>query len=166
MQSLSDGRAKISKPKTDASPTHSSNTFPSPVSLSIEIYFGLRLAYPAGDGSAAILRVNTDRGPSNGPFEDLLINARVCWLWHWAVARVKYFLSAEVAPHMVRTRRPQPHARSVIQLQPATNQKLGAAIIGVKGGAMMSHVQLTMMGKQPYTALRDGIFARPTLWKL
>jgi hypothetical protein len=56
VQSLSDGCGKISKPKTDASPTHSSNTFPSPVSLSTEICFGLRLAYPAGDGSAAILR--------------------------------------------------------------------------------------------------------------
>src|SRR6266852_1538017 len=48
--------AKISRPKTDASPTHSSNAFPSPVSLSTEICFGLRLVYPAGDGSAAILR--------------------------------------------------------------------------------------------------------------
>jgi hypothetical protein len=56
VQSLSDGCVKISKPKTDASLTHSSNTFPSPVSLSTEICFGLRLAYPAGDGSAAILR--------------------------------------------------------------------------------------------------------------
>src|ERR1019366_1943390 len=42
--------------KIGASPTHSSNTLPSPVSLSTEICFGLRLAYPAGDGSAAILR--------------------------------------------------------------------------------------------------------------
>jgi hypothetical protein len=45
VQSLSDSCGKISKPKTDASPTHSSNTFPSPVSLSTEICFGLRLAY-------------------------------------------------------------------------------------------------------------------------
>jgi hypothetical protein len=37
-------------------PTHSSNTFPSPASLGAEICFGLRLAYPAGEGSAAILR--------------------------------------------------------------------------------------------------------------
>jgi hypothetical protein len=51
VQSLSDGSGKISKPKTDVSPTHSSNTFPSPVSLSTEISFGLRLAYPAGDGT-------------------------------------------------------------------------------------------------------------------
>ena len=36
MQSLSDGRGKIAKPKTDASPTHSSNVFPSPVSLSAD----------------------------------------------------------------------------------------------------------------------------------
>jgi pyruvate/2-oxoglutarate dehydrogenase complex dihydrolipoamide dehydrogenase (E3) component len=40
---------------------------------------------------------------------------------------------------------------------------MGAAILGVKGEAIMSHVQLAMTGKLPYTALRDGIFAHPTL---
>ena len=55
MQGLSDGRGKVPKPKKMALP-HSSNTLPSPVSLSTEICFGLRLAYPDGDGSATILR--------------------------------------------------------------------------------------------------------------
>jgi len=50
VQSLSDGCGTISKPNTDAFPTHSSNTCPSPVSLSTEICFGLRLAYTARDG--------------------------------------------------------------------------------------------------------------------
>jgi hypothetical protein len=36
VQNLSDGRGKIPKPKTDASPTHSSDTFPSPVLLGTE----------------------------------------------------------------------------------------------------------------------------------
>jgi hypothetical protein len=48
VQGLSGGRGKIPKPKTDASQTHSSDIFPSPVSLGTEICFGLRLAYPAG----------------------------------------------------------------------------------------------------------------------
>jgi len=44
-----------------------------------------------------------------------------------------------------------------------TNQILGASILGIEGGEVMSAIELAMMGKLPYTALRDGIFAHPTL---
>jgi pyruvate/2-oxoglutarate dehydrogenase complex dihydrolipoamide dehydrogenase (E3) component len=44
-----------------------------------------------------------------------------------------------------------------------TNQILGAAILGVEGGEIMSLVELAMMGKLPYTVLRDAVFAHPTL---
>lgn len=44
-----------------------------------------------------------------------------------------------------------------------TKEILGAAILGVEGGEIMSMLQIAMMGKVPYTALRDGIFAHPTL---
>ncbi len=44
-----------------------------------------------------------------------------------------------------------------------TKQILGAAILGVEGGEIMSMLQIAMMGKVPYTTLRDGIFAHPTL---
>jgi len=44
-----------------------------------------------------------------------------------------------------------------------TEQILGAAILGVDGGEVMSMVQIAMMGKLPYTALRDGVFAHPNL---
>ncbi|MHB8621449.1 MAG: FAD-dependent oxidoreductase, partial [Chloroflexota bacterium] len=40
---------------------------------------------------------------------------------------------------------------------------LGCAILGVFGGEMMSLFEVAMMGKLPYTALREGIFAHPTL---
>jgi len=40
---------------------------------------------------------------------------------------------------------------------------LGAAILGVEGGEVMSVLQVAMMGDLPYTALRDGVFAHPTL---
>ncbi len=40
---------------------------------------------------------------------------------------------------------------------------LGAAILGIEGGEVMSALQIAMMGKLPYTALRDGTFAHPTL---
>lgn len=44
-----------------------------------------------------------------------------------------------------------------------TEQILGAAILGVDGGEVMSMVQIAMMGKLPYTALRDAVFAHPNL---
>jgi len=43
------------------------------------------------------------------------------------------------------------------------NQILGAAILGIEGGEIMSALEIAMMGKLPYTALRDGTFAHPTL---
>jgi pyruvate/2-oxoglutarate dehydrogenase complex dihydrolipoamide dehydrogenase (E3) component len=44
-----------------------------------------------------------------------------------------------------------------------TEQILGCAILGLEGGEIASLVQVAMMGKLPYTALRDGIFSHPTL---
>ncbi len=46
---------------------------------------------------------------------------------------------------------------------PDTKQILGGAFLGVEGGEIMSMVEIAMLGKLPYTALRDGIFAHPTL---
>ena len=43
------------------------------------------------------------------------------------------------------------------------NQILGFAALAMEGGEIMAAVQIAMMGKIPYTALRDGIFAHPTL---
>ncbi|MGQ0548298.1 MAG: mercuric reductase [Armatimonadota bacterium] len=44
-----------------------------------------------------------------------------------------------------------------------TKQILGCAILGIAGGEIMSIVQLAMMGKIPYTVIRDTIFSHPTL---
>lgn len=44
-----------------------------------------------------------------------------------------------------------------------TNHILGCAILGLEGGELMSMIQIAMLGNLPYTALRDGIFAHPTL---
>jgi pyruvate/2-oxoglutarate dehydrogenase complex dihydrolipoamide dehydrogenase (E3) component len=44
-----------------------------------------------------------------------------------------------------------------------TDQILGAAVLGIEGGEIMSMLQLAMMGKIPFTTLRDAIFAHPTL---
>lgn len=40
---------------------------------------------------------------------------------------------------------------------------IGAAVLGLEGGEVMSQLQLAMMGGLPYTALRDAVFAHPTL---
>jgi pyruvate/2-oxoglutarate dehydrogenase complex dihydrolipoamide dehydrogenase (E3) component len=44
-----------------------------------------------------------------------------------------------------------------------TNQILGAAILGIEGGELMSMLEIAMFGKLPFTVLRDAIFAHPTL---
>ena len=44
-----------------------------------------------------------------------------------------------------------------------TNQILGCAVLGIEGGEIMAMMQIAMMGKLPFTALRDGVFAHPTL---
>jgi pyruvate/2-oxoglutarate dehydrogenase complex dihydrolipoamide dehydrogenase (E3) component len=44
-----------------------------------------------------------------------------------------------------------------------TNQILGCAILGMEGGEVMTVLQIAMIGKLPYTVIRDGIFAHPTL---
>lgn len=44
-----------------------------------------------------------------------------------------------------------------------TQQILGCAILGIEGGEIMAVIQVAMMGKLPYTALKEGVFAHPTL---
>jgi pyruvate/2-oxoglutarate dehydrogenase complex dihydrolipoamide dehydrogenase (E3) component len=45
----------------------------------------------------------------------------------------------------------------------ASDQILGFAVLGLEGGELMSVVEVAMMGKLPYTALRDATLAHPTL---
>jgi len=44
-----------------------------------------------------------------------------------------------------------------------TNQIVGAAVLGIEGGEVMAVLQTAMMGKLPYTSLRDATYAHPTL---
>ena len=44
-----------------------------------------------------------------------------------------------------------------------TQQILGCAILGVEGGEIMTIIQVAMIGKLPYTALKEGTFTHPTL---
>lgn len=40
---------------------------------------------------------------------------------------------------------------------------LGAAILGLEGGELMSMIHIAMLGDMPFTVLRDAAFAHPTL---
>ncbi|HLF83870.1 MAG TPA: mercuric reductase [Blastocatellia bacterium] len=44
-----------------------------------------------------------------------------------------------------------------------TKQILGCAVLGVEGGELMAMLQIAMLGRVPYTALKEAIFAHPTL---
>ena len=42
-------------------------------------------------------------------------------------------------------------------------QILGYACLGIEGGELMNMVEIAMLGKVPYTVLKEAIFAHPTL---
>jgi pyruvate/2-oxoglutarate dehydrogenase complex dihydrolipoamide dehydrogenase (E3) component len=44
-----------------------------------------------------------------------------------------------------------------------SGQLLGAAVLGVEGGELMAVLQMAMIGKLHFSALREGIFAHPTM---
>jgi pyruvate/2-oxoglutarate dehydrogenase complex dihydrolipoamide dehydrogenase (E3) component len=44
-----------------------------------------------------------------------------------------------------------------------SDQILGAAVLGIEGGEVMAMLQLAMMGRLPFTTLREAVFAHPTL---
>jgi pyruvate/2-oxoglutarate dehydrogenase complex dihydrolipoamide dehydrogenase (E3) component len=44
-----------------------------------------------------------------------------------------------------------------------SGQILGAAILCIEGGEIMAVIETAIMAAMPYTRLRDGIWAHPTL---
>jgi pyruvate/2-oxoglutarate dehydrogenase complex dihydrolipoamide dehydrogenase (E3) component len=50
-----------------------------------------------------------------------------------------------------------------VLVEDTTDQILSCAILGMEGGELMAMIEIAMMGKLPYTTLRDAIFAHPTL---
>jgi len=48
-------------------------------------------------------------------------------------------------------------------VDPETDKLLGAAVLGLEGGEIISVLQVAMMGGLPYTALRDATLSHPTL---
>ena len=56
---------------------------------------------------------------------------------------------------------PRGFIKAVVDVE--TRQILGAAVLAVEGGEIMSMLEIAMMARLPYTALEDGIFAHPAL---
>jgi len=50
-----------------------------------------------------------------------------------------------------------------VLVDPDSKHILGCGVFGIEGGEIMAMLQIAMMAGLPYTALRDGIFAHPTL---
>jgi pyruvate/2-oxoglutarate dehydrogenase complex dihydrolipoamide dehydrogenase (E3) component len=44
-----------------------------------------------------------------------------------------------------------------------SGQILGYACLGIEGGELMNMVEIAMLGKAPYTTLKEAIFAHPML---
>jgi len=44
-----------------------------------------------------------------------------------------------------------------------TDRIVGAVVLGIEGGEVMAVLQMAMMGRLPYTALRDAVFAHPSI---
>ncbi len=57
--------------------------------------------------------------------------------------------------------RDQGFMKAIVDAQ--TDQILGFACLGFNGGELMGAVQMAMLGKLSYKALRNGVFAHPTL---
>ncbi len=59
----------------------------------------------------------------------------------------------------LETAEPRGFIKAIVDVE--SKQILGAAVLAVEGGEIMSMLEIAMMGKLPYTALEDGIFAHP-----
>ena len=57
----------------------------------------------------------------------------------------------------------EPRGMMKAVVDPTTKHILGFTVLGIEGGEIMAMVELAMMGRLPYTTLRDAVFAHPTL---
>jgi pyruvate/2-oxoglutarate dehydrogenase complex dihydrolipoamide dehydrogenase (E3) component len=56
---------------------------------------------------------------------------------------------------------PRGMMKAIVDAQ--SDQILGCAILGIQGGEMMALIETAMMGNLPYTALKEAVYAHPTL---
>jgi pyruvate/2-oxoglutarate dehydrogenase complex dihydrolipoamide dehydrogenase (E3) component len=70
-------------------------------------------------------------------------------------------LPMHAVPRALETGETRGFMKAIVDAE--TQHILGCAILGVEGGEIMTIIQVAMMGKQPYTALKEAIFTHPTL---
>ncbi len=70
-------------------------------------------------------------------------------------------LPASAIPRAVTTGDTRGYFKAVIDAE--SGRILGAAILAASGGEVMSVIKVAMRGGLPYSALRDMIFAHPTM---
>jgi pyruvate/2-oxoglutarate dehydrogenase complex dihydrolipoamide dehydrogenase (E3) component len=70
-------------------------------------------------------------------------------------------LSAAKVPRAVTSGETRGYLKAVVDAD--TDRILGAAILAAEGGEVMSVIQVAMRAGLPYTALRDMVFAHPTM---
>jgi pyruvate/2-oxoglutarate dehydrogenase complex dihydrolipoamide dehydrogenase (E3) component len=70
-------------------------------------------------------------------------------------------LPAAAVPRSMTTGETRGYLKAVVDAD--TDQLLGASILAAQGGEVMSVIQVAMQARLPYTALRDMVFAHPTM---
>ncbi len=70
-------------------------------------------------------------------------------------------LPAKTVPRAMTSGETRGLLKAVVEA--GTDRILGAAILAAGGGEVMTVIQVAMQAGLPYTALRDGIFAHPTM---
>ncbi|HEX4715740.1 MAG TPA: mercuric reductase, partial [Ktedonobacteraceae bacterium] len=70
-------------------------------------------------------------------------------------------LPMNAVPRALETGETRGFMKAIVDAE--TQQILGCAILSIEGGEIMTIIQVAMMGKLPYTALRDGTLTHPTL---
>lgn len=78
---------------------------------------------------------------------------------HRAVRVVKMPMST--VARALELNEPRGFLKAVIDA--ATGQILGCAVLGVEGGEVMSVLEMAMIGRVPFSRVRDAVFAHPTL---
>jgi pyruvate/2-oxoglutarate dehydrogenase complex dihydrolipoamide dehydrogenase (E3) component len=76
---------------------------------------------------------------------------------HVRVAR----LGASAVPRAMTSGETHGYLKAVVDAD--TDLLLGASILAAGGGEVIAAIQIAMQAKMPYTALRDMIFAHPTM---
>jgi pyruvate/2-oxoglutarate dehydrogenase complex dihydrolipoamide dehydrogenase (E3) component len=70
-------------------------------------------------------------------------------------------LAAEKIPRAVTSRETRGYLKAVVDAD--SDRILGASILAADGGEVMAVIQVAMQAQLPYTALRDMVFAHPTM---